>query len=93
MMAHPDRRRAVRETLGATRQGLPERMGSVRAPTLVVMGGADSHFSDPHAEGASVAATTRGALLVVPDAGHYPHVEFPDQVGAAIADFLVESPA
>lgn len=93
MMAHPGRRRAVRETLGATRQGLAERMGRVGAPTLVVMGGADSHFSDPHAEGASVAATTRGALLVVPDAGHYPHVEFPDQVGAAIADFLVESPA
>jgi pimeloyl-ACP methyl ester carboxylesterase len=25
---------------------------------------------------------------VVPDAGHYPHVEFPDAVGAAIDEFL-----
>jgi pimeloyl-ACP methyl ester carboxylesterase len=91
MMADPRRRRAVRETLTAHRDGLGERIARVDVPTLVVMGGADSHFKDPAAEGASIATATGGTVLVVPDAGHYPHVEFPAQVVTAIADLLAES--
>ena len=59
---------------------------------LVVMGGADSHFKDPTAEGESIAAQTGGSLHVVPGAGHYPHVEFPDDVAAAIKGFLSPAP-
>jgi pimeloyl-ACP methyl ester carboxylesterase len=91
MMADPRRRRAVRDTLTAHRNGLAARIARVDAPTLVVMGGADSHFRDPAAEGASIAARTRGKVHVVPDAGHYPHVEFPGHVAAAITDFLAET--
>lgn len=93
MMADGRRRRAVRETLLAHRDGLAERTARVDVPTLVIMGGADSHFKDPAAEGASIATQTRGKSLVIPDAGHYPHVEFPDQVESAIADFLSASRA
>lgn len=88
MMGDRARRRAVRETLTAHRNGLAERIERVDVPTLVVMGGADSHFGDPTAEGASIAARTGGTLQVVPGAGHYPHVEYPGQVAAAIEDFL-----
>jgi pimeloyl-ACP methyl ester carboxylesterase len=90
MMADPQRRRAVRETLTAHRNGLAERIDRVDVPTLVVMGGADSHFKDPVAEGRSIATQTGGTLDVVPDAGHYPHVEFPGRVAAAIASFVAE---
>ncbi|MBK5266664.1 MAG: alpha/beta hydrolase [Acidimicrobiia bacterium] len=93
MMGDPQRRKAVRETLTAHRNGLPERIARVDVPTLVVMGGADSHFKDPAAVGASIATETGGKLHVVPDAGHYPHVEFPGQVVAAIADFLTDAPS
>jgi pimeloyl-ACP methyl ester carboxylesterase len=91
MMADPQRRRAVRETLTARRDGLAGRIAMVGVPTLVVMGGDDSHFGDPSGEGASIAAKTRGRLQVIPDAGHYPHVEFPGRVVTAIADFLAET--
>ncbi|MDF1596032.1 MAG: alpha/beta hydrolase [Acidimicrobiia bacterium] len=91
MMADPRRRRAVRETLTAHRNGLAERIARVDVPTLVVMGGADSHFKDPAATGESIAADTGGKVHVVPDAGHYPHVEFPGQVTAEITDFLAET--
>ncbi len=91
MMANPARRRAVRETLTADRDGLAERIARVDLPTLVVMGGADSHFKDPAAEGSSIGARTGGHVVIVPGAGHYPHVEFPDQVGAAISGFLSET--
>lgn len=90
MMDDPHRRRAVRETLTAHRNGLAERISRVDVPTLVVMGGADSHFKDPAAEGSSIADQTGGNVLVVPDAGHYPHVEFPGPVTSAISDFLAE---
>lgn len=93
MMAEPRRRKAVRETLTAHRNGLAARIARVDLPTLVIMGGADSHFKDPAAEGASIATETGGKLHVVPDAGHYPHVEFPGQVVTAIADFLAETPS
>jgi pimeloyl-ACP methyl ester carboxylesterase len=88
MLGDPLRRRAVRETLIAHRHGLDDRMGRVRVPTIVVMGGGDSHFRDPAAEGEAIAARTGGTLHVVADAGHYLHVEFPDQVGTLIVDFL-----
>ena len=88
MMSDRQRRRAVRETLVAHRDGLAGRITEVDLPTLVVMGGADSHFKDPTAEGESIAARTGGTLQVVPDAGHYPHVEYPAPVIAAIRDLL-----
>ena len=88
MMADPHRRRAVRDTLTAHRDGLAERVDRVDLPTLVVMGGADSHFKDPGSEGRSIADGTGGALRVIPGAGHYPHVEYPELVAAAIADFM-----
>ncbi len=91
MMADPNRRRAVRETLTADRDGLAARISRVDVPTLVVMGGADSHFKDPAGEGASIAAQTGGDVLVVSGAGHYPHVEYPDQVAAAISAWLAET--
>jgi pimeloyl-ACP methyl ester carboxylesterase len=91
MMADPRRRRAVRETLTARRDGLAARIARVDVPTLVVMGGADSHFGDPSGAGVSIATETGGRLQVIPDAGHYPHVEFPGQVVTAIADFLAET--
>jgi pimeloyl-ACP methyl ester carboxylesterase len=91
MMADSRRRKAVRKTLTAHRNGLAARVARVDVPTLVLMGGADSHFKDPAAEGMSIATETGGKAQVVPDAGHYPHVEFPGQVVAAIADFLVET--
>jgi pimeloyl-ACP methyl ester carboxylesterase len=93
MLADPRRRRAARETLTAHRDGLDERIARVAAPALVVMGGADSHFGDPAAEGASIASRLGGSVHVVPRAGHYPHVEFPDDVSAAVSGFLAQDPA
>jgi pimeloyl-ACP methyl ester carboxylesterase len=90
MMADPKRRKAVRETLVAHRNGLDERLGDIVVPTLVVMGEGDSHFKDPRGEGESIAARTGGILRMVASAGHYPHVEFPDQVVSAITEFLPE---
>jgi len=82
------RRRAVRETLTAGRDGVAERAAAVRLPTLIVFGSLDDHFADPVAEAEAVSSLLRGEHLVVDGAGHYPQVERPEAVGEAIEAFL-----
>lgn len=88
MFSDSDRRRAVRETLTASRDGVAERMQRVGVPTLVVFGSADDHFDDPVTEADAVARRLGGESLVVDGAGHYPHVEQPEVVTDAIRSFL-----
>jgi pimeloyl-ACP methyl ester carboxylesterase len=88
MLADPARRRAVRRTLTADRDGVAARIARLDTPTLTVFGDADDHFTDPTNQAARVAAELGGDHLIVPGAGHYPHVEQPDMVADAIIDFV-----
>lgn len=64
------------------------RLDQVRAPTLVVMGDRDPDFPDPVAEAAWVMERLNGTSLIVPEAGHYPHAEYPEVVGPAVLAFI-----
>ena len=88
MLSDPRRRKAVRETLTASRDGVSERMERVDVPTLVVFGSADDHFADAAVEAEAIAARLGATSLVVEGAGHYPHVEQPGVVVTAIRSFL-----
>jgi pimeloyl-ACP methyl ester carboxylesterase len=88
MLADPARRRAVRHTLTADRDGMAERIAALAVPSLTVYGSADDHFADAAGEASVLADRLGGDHLVVEGAGHYPHVEFPDRVTDAILDFL-----
>jgi 2-succinyl-6-hydroxy-2,4-cyclohexadiene-1-carboxylate synthase len=71
-------------------QPLHDRLVAVTAPTLVVAG------ADDPARGRAeeVAAAIPGARLVlVPGAGHAPHLEQPDRFHALLFDFLTEAAA
>jgi pimeloyl-ACP methyl ester carboxylesterase len=63
-------------------------LAGVRAPALVVMGAADPDFPDPQAEARWIGEQLDAEVLVVPDAGHYPHAEHPEVVTPAITAFL-----
>ncbi|MGZ3145154.1 alpha/beta fold hydrolase [Lentzea chajnantorensis] len=68
------------------------RLADVTCPVLVVMGDADPDWADPRAEGEKVLAGLprgRGELAVIEGAGHYPHVQTPDEVLALCLPFLV----
>lgn len=88
MLTDPARRRAVRETLIADRDGVAERLAASTVPSLTVFGAADDHFDDPAGEAATVAVLLGGSALLVEGAGHYPHVEQPHVVAAAILELL-----
>jgi pimeloyl-ACP methyl ester carboxylesterase len=62
-------------------------IGSVTAPTLVIMGELDPDFPNPREEASWIADQLPGEVLMVSDAGHYPQSQRPDLVGPAIAAF------
>lgn len=64
----------------------------VRCPALIVMGAKDNDVADPKAEVEAVAATLGGPTQVVlPDADHYLHAQFPTQTAAAVRGFLKQT--
>jgi 3-oxoadipate enol-lactonase len=70
---------------------LNDRLGRVRAPTLVVAGSLD-----PLGQGraAAIAAGIPGARLeILADAGHAPHLERPTRFRDLALAFLEEDPA
>jgi pimeloyl-ACP methyl ester carboxylesterase len=88
MLKDAGRRRAVRETLTAHRRGMPEKIEAITCPALVIFGSADDHFPDPSGEASRIGSLLNGETVMVPGAGHYPHVEHPEIVGPAVVDFL-----
>lgn len=69
---------------------LHDRLAAVAAPTLVVAGADDP----ARARAEEVADAIPGARLVlVPGAGHAPHLEQPDRFHALLFDFLTEAAA
>jgi pimeloyl-ACP methyl ester carboxylesterase len=84
--AHLTVLRALVSPLGQ-REVLVDRLPSLKIPTLVVWGARDRVFPKSQARDA-VAHLPQGSLAVIPDCGHMPHVECPDQFLAALSEFL-----
>jgi pimeloyl-ACP methyl ester carboxylesterase len=90
-LAEPGRVRAVQAMMRSKPVDAEACLSEVRCPTLVVMGTADSDFADPRGEAAAIVDLLPegvGEYVMVEGAGHYPHAEFPDEVAAAVTDFL-----
>ena len=87
-MRRPGHARAFSRTTRTSHAPVEARLGEVTAPVLVVMGDRDPDFADAAAEGRWIAERLNGDLLLVPGAGHYPHVEDPQLVNPAIAEFI-----
>ena len=73
---------------GGQREVLVDRLPRLEIPTLVGWGARDRVFPESQAKDAS-ARLRRGSLAVIPDCGHLPHIESPDQFVAALDRFLL----
>ena len=90
-MRRPGRARAFRRTTRTSHAPAEARLGEVQAPALVVMGTADPDFGDAAAEARWIAEQLGDARLVlVRDAGHYPHTEQPEVVDPELVSFASE---
>lgn len=86
-MRRPGAARAFRQTTRTSHAPVEARLDEVTAPVLVVMGERDPDFTDAAAEGRWIADRLHGDLVLVPGAGHYPHVEEAASVNPAIVAF------
>jgi pimeloyl-ACP methyl ester carboxylesterase len=86
-MRRGDHWRSFVTTTRASHAPVAARLAEVHAPTLVIMGEKDRDWPDAPAEGRFIVDALGGELIVVPNAGHYPMAEYPEQVGPAVQAF------
>ncbi len=89
-LRRPGHAKAFTATTRTSHAPAEERLPRVSAPALVVMGAADPDFPDPEAEARWITARLDARLVLVPGAGHYPQVEYPELVNPATVGFCRE---
>lgn len=87
-LRRPGYAKAFSRTTRTTHAPAQASLSDVRAPALVVMGERDPDFPDPQAEATWIASALDGEVVMVGEAGHYPHSQQPEETTAAILDFL-----
>lgn len=91
MLREPGRMKALQKMLRASPADAGARLGEVRCPVLVIEGALDPDWPSPRAEGEAIVGLLPpglGRLELVAGAGHYPHVQMPEQVVALVLAFL-----
>jgi pimeloyl-ACP methyl ester carboxylesterase len=93
MLREPGRMNAFQEMAKATPADAGEQLGNLQCPVLVIEGSLDPDWADPRAEGEAIVAALPpglGRLKVIEGAGHYPHVQFPEEVVASMLSLLAD---
>ena len=93
MLREPGRMKALQKMVQSKPSDAGAQLPNVRCPILVIEGSLDPDWASPEAEGRAIVAALpagQGRLEVIPDAGHYPHTQFPQQVIALMRSFLTE---
>jgi pimeloyl-ACP methyl ester carboxylesterase len=91
-LREPGRMAALEAMVRLSKRRTEAMLATSRVPALVVMGSRDPDFPQPEAEARWLAGRLAAQLLMVPGAGHYPHLEHPEAVGPALLAFLAALP-
>lgn len=86
-LARPGYGRAFRATTRLSHAPAEAALPRVSTEVLVVMGSKDPDFPDQQAEAEMIAQRLGGRVVMIPDAGHYPHSEFPELTTPAVLEF------
>jgi pimeloyl-ACP methyl ester carboxylesterase len=92
-LGEPGRRDAFTRIASAEAVDALDARGRLARPALIVMGDRDPDFRDPAAEAEAMRAAlpnARARVVMIPDCGHYPHAQRPEETAAAILPFLRE---
>lgn len=89
-LREPGRKDALKAQIEEALSGVRPRYAEVACPVLVVTGTKDPDMADPEAEARAVLAKLRhGTMVLAEGAGHYPHLEMPEQTASAVLGALV----
>jgi pimeloyl-ACP methyl ester carboxylesterase len=90
-LREPGRMAAARKMGLAQPKDAGARLAGLPCRALVVMGTLDPDWPDPAAEARGIVAAMpagKGRVSMIDGGGHYPHVQFPDQVAQVVLPFL-----
>ncbi len=94
-LSGPDNRRALQalcrhyDAIDLQRSGLRARLSEIRCPTLIVWGTQDRVFAPDYS--AVVQQEIAGShLVLLPDCGHFPHIEAADDFQKIVTAFLAD---
>jgi pimeloyl-ACP methyl ester carboxylesterase len=93
MLQEPGRMKALQKMGTISPADAGARLSAVQCPVLVLQGTQDPDWASPKAEGEGIVAALPeglGRLVMIDGAGHYPHVQQPAAVLAAVIPFLAE---
>lgn len=93
MLREPGRMKALQKMVQSGPADAAAQLPNVRCPVLIVEGSLDPDWAVPEAEGQAIVTdlpSGLGRLEIIEGAGHYMHVQFPDQVVALMRSFLTE---
>jgi pimeloyl-ACP methyl ester carboxylesterase len=93
-LSEPGRMKVLQAMCKTSPADAGKHLSNVKCPVLVIEGSADPDWADPRAEGEKIIADLPrglGELVVLDGAGHYPHVQMPDQVVALVVPFLART--
>jgi pimeloyl-ACP methyl ester carboxylesterase len=93
-LSEPGRMKAMQAMCKSSPKDAGAQLANVTCPLLVIEGSADPDWADPRAEGEKIIADLPrglGELAVIDGAGHYPHVQTPDQVLRLALPFLTKT--
>ena len=93
-LSEPGRMNAMQSMCKSSPADAGEQLPNVKCPVLVIEGSLDPDWADPRAEGDRIIADLPaglGELAVIEGAGHYPHVQTPDEVLALTLPFLART--
>lgn len=87
-LREPGRMHALRGMMLASKQASADRLSQVKVPALVIMGTKDPDFKQPEREAQFLGSALHAPVHMIEGAGHYPHVEMPEQVAPLLISFF-----
>jgi pimeloyl-ACP methyl ester carboxylesterase len=93
-LSEPGRMKVLQAMCKTSPADAGAQLANLTCPVLILEGSLDPDWADPRAEGERIIAdlpTGLGELVVVDGAGHYPHVQTPDQVLELAVPFLTKT--
>ena len=87
-LRRPGYAKALSLTTRTSHAPVEARLSDVTQPTMIIMGELDPDWSDPALEAVWIGQTLHGEVVMVPDAGHYPQSQQPEQTADAVTRFL-----
>ncbi len=84
----PEHVYALRQLIFASKSDVEKSLKDIKSPVLAIGGSRDPDFKNPDDELNWIVSVMPGKKVLIDGAGHYPHLEYPEQVSELVRAFI-----